>query len=299
MHSVFIIVNGKNCNNEELRQAVSTMRQKDHNIAVRVTWENEDIARLITEATDSGYRRIVAAGGDGTLNAIISYVLQLSPGQRPEIALLPMGTANDFATSAGLPKSLLACLQLATSGQPVLIDAVCVNQQRYFINMATGGFGARITTETPARLKAIFGGFAYFLHGLLRLDRLQSDTVQIQSENFHWQGDAITIAIGNGSQAGGGHILCPDALLDDQLIELTIMTRQHLLTSLFRPCFHSVKKNNRIISKATSITLNTQHTIVFNLDGEPLKGTEFQFKLIARSLQFLLPTNSPLLSKNI
>ncbi len=296
MDSVFIIVNGKNGNNDELRQAVMTMRKKGHQLAVRVTWENADIPRLVDEARDKGCQRIVAAGGDGTLNAIVSHILSLPSPQRPNLALLPMGTANDFATSVGLPLDLLSCLQLALSGQPVLIDAICVNQQRYFINMATGGFGARITTETPAKLKAILGGFSYFLHGLLRLDRLHADRIEVRCEHFRWQGEAITIAIGNGRQAGGGHVLCPDALLDDKAMNLTIMTRQHALTALLGRVFRTLKNKNRVQAKGTSLTLRSPHTMVFNLDGEPFHGNEFHFQLMPQSVCLLLPKNSPLLS---
>ncbi|MCP6060354.1 lipid kinase YegS, partial [Klebsiella pneumoniae] len=81
---------------------------------------------------------------------------------------LPLGTANDFATSVGIPEGMEPALRLALVGKATAIDLARVNGDRYFINMATGGFGTRITTETPEKLKSALGGVSYFIHGLMR-----------------------------------------------------------------------------------------------------------------------------------
>ncbi|EHC48520.1 lipid kinase [Salmonella enterica subsp. enterica serovar Give str. S5-487] len=99
--------------------------------------------------------------------------------------------------------------------------------------MATGGFGTRITTETPEKLKAALGGVSYLIHGLMRMDTLTPDRCEIRGENFHWQGDALVIGIGNGRQAGGGQQLCPTALINDGLLQLRIFTGEELLPALF------------------------------------------------------------------
>lgn len=79
------------------------------------------------------------------------------------MGILPLGTANDFATSVGIPQELDNALQLAIAGKAIPIDMVRVNRKQFFINMATGSFGTRITTETPEKLKAALGGVSYLL----------------------------------------------------------------------------------------------------------------------------------------
>jgi diacylglycerol kinase family enzyme len=64
-----IILNGKKAGIEEIREAVSILREESHAIEVRVTWEYGDAIRLVKEASRAGVQRIVAAGGDGTLSA--------------------------------------------------------------------------------------------------------------------------------------------------------------------------------------------------------------------------------------
>ena len=106
-----------------------------------------------------------------------------------------------------------------------------VNKQTCFINMATGGFGTRIT-ETPEKLKAALGGVSYIIHGSMRMDTLQPDRCEIRGENFHWQGDALVIGIGNGRQAGGGQRCVPNALINDGLLQLRILPGDGILPAL-------------------------------------------------------------------
>ncbi len=67
----------------------------------------------------------------------------------------------------------------------------------------------------------------------MRMDTLKPDRCEIRGENFHWQGDALVIGIGNGRQAGGGQQLCPEALINDGLLHLRIFTGEELIPALF------------------------------------------------------------------
>ena len=87
--------------------------------------------------------------------------------------------------------------KLAIAGNAIAIDMAQVNKQTCFINVATGGFGTRITPETPENLKPRCGRLLHH-SWLMRMDTLQPDRCEIRGENFHWQGDALVIGIGNG-----------------------------------------------------------------------------------------------------
>lgn len=161
------ILNGKKAGNPELRDAIMKMRDKGVDLQVRVTWESQDMPRLVKEAVDEGIERIVVAGGDGTVNEAASAIIQIEEEKRPELAIIPLGTANDFATAIQVPASIKASLSLAVEGQSALVDCVKAND-RYFINVATAGFGAEVTAETPVELKNFLGGGAYTLTGVVK-----------------------------------------------------------------------------------------------------------------------------------
>lgn len=289
------ILNGKGANNDVLRSAIGVMRDEGYTLHIRVTWEHGDAARFVDEAIELGVETVIAGGGDGTINEVATALAQRSPATRPALGILPLGTANDFATSIGIPLELDKALQLAMVGRAVDIDLVEVNKSAFFINMATGGFGTRITTETPEKLKAALGGISYFIHGLLRIDTLKPERCEIRGEDFSWQGDALVIGIGNGRQAGGGQQLCPQALINDGLLDLRIFTGEELLPALLSTLTRPEESPNIIDAKSSWFDISAPDSITFNLDGEPLKSNEFRIQVHPNALRCRLPPNCPLL----
>lgn len=290
-----LILNGKGADNQPLRDAIGLIRDEGVEIHVRVTWEKGDAQRYVNEARQLGVETVIAGGGDGTINEVSAALIQCQGGNVPALGILPLGTANDFATSAGIPEALDKALKLAIAGNAVAIDIAQVNDKTCFINMATGGFGTRITTETPEKLKAALGGVSYFIHGLMRMDTLKPDRCEIRGENFHWQGDALVIGIGNGRQAGGGQQLCPGALINDGLLQLRIFTGEELLPALFSTLTQPEENPNIVDGASAWFDIQAPHEITFNLDGEPLSGQEFHIEILPNALRCRLPPDCPLL----
>ncbi len=170
--------------------------------------------------------------------------------------------------ASAFPQDLASALKLAIAGRDVPIDIARVNDKTGFINMATGGFGTRITTETPEKLKAALGGVSYLIHGLMRMDTLKPDRCEIRGENFHWQGDALVIGIGNGRQAGGGQQLCPEALINDGLLHLRIFTGEELIPALFSTLANPENSPNIVDGVSSWFEITAPHEMTFNLDGE-------------------------------
>lgn len=290
-----LILNGKSAGDETLRAAIALLRDEGMDIQVRVTWEKGDAGRYVKEAQQLGVDTVIAGGGDGTINEVATALVNCTGENIPALGILPLGTANDFATSAGIPDTLEKALQLAIVGKAVAVDIARVNDKTCFINMATGGFGTRITTETPEKLKAALGGVSYLIHGLLRLDKLKADRCEIRGEDFQWQGDALVIGIGNGRQAGGGQQLCPQALINDGLLHLRIFTGEELLPALLTTLTQPDDNPHIIDGKSAWFEVSAPHEITFNLDGEPLSGEHFRIEVLPNALQCRLPPDCPLL----
>ncbi|CAM8471627.1 TPA: lipid kinase YegS [Citrobacter freundii] len=290
-----LILNGKGADNLPLRDAIAKLRDEGVEIHVRVTWEKGDAQRYVDEARQLGVETVIAGGGDGTINEVSTALIQSQGDNIPALGILPLGTANDFATSVGIPDDLDKALKLAIAANATAIDMVQVNDKTCFINMATGGFGTRITTETPEKLKAALGGVSYFIHGLMRMDTLKPDVCDIRGEDFHWQGKALVIGIGNGRQAGGGQQLCPTALINDGLLQLRIFTGEELLPGLLSALTQSENNPNIIEGASSWFDIRAPHEITFNLDGEPLSGQEFHIEILPEALRCRLPPGCPLL----
>jgi lipid kinase YegS len=276
--SIRIILHGKAARDARLRTAVYALRRDGHLVEVRVTWEPGDAARLTAEAVAEAWRgkidRIVAAGGDGTINEVFAAAYAAGLPEESSLGVLPLGTANDFASSAGIPTNdLMAALQITASAPRRWIDIGLVNG-KVFVNLVSGGFGSRITAETDPELKERLGGLAYAITGAAHFAELSENQGKFRAEDFSWEGNFLALAIGNGRQAGGGIPLCPDALIDDGLLDLTILPAMDRAARL-DTFMHLLQEGaagiraKLIITRSSWIEYEAERDLNVNLDGEP------------------------------
>jgi lipid kinase YegS len=303
--AIRIVLHGKAAGNSGVRSAVHALRQDGQTVEVRVTWEAGDAARLtteaVTEAAAGGIECIVAGGGDGTINEVFAaaYAAGMPPGC--SLGILPLGTANDFAHAARIPvPDLTAALQLAARVRPRPIDLGLLNGKP-FVNVVTGGFGSRVTVETDPELKRRLGGLAYVLTGISRFAELSASRGNFRAEGgFNWEGQFIAVAIGSGRQAGGGVPLCPDALIDDGLLDLTILpeldhaARLDVFTRLLKQGASSIRAE-LVTARSSWIEYESRDDLNVNLDGEPMVAKHFRVECRRHALPVRLG-ESPLLS---
>ena len=292
-----IILNGKKAAIEEIREAVAILRGESYSIEVRVTWEYGDAVRLVKEASRDGVKRIVAAGGDGTLNEVVNGLGQLPKNERPQLALLPLGTANDFATACEIPHYPLEALRLALEGEATPIDIVKANE-RYFINVATGGIGAQITAETPPELKNFLGGGAYTLSAVMKALSFEHSHGKMISEEGELEGAFVASALCNGRQAGGGQVLSPNAYINDGLLdsvvilEFSLIDVAQVVSELLDPSIKGKFVKRFQTTWVESIPKNMRFV---NLDGEPYEAEKIHFEIMPKEIEIILPKNCPCL----
>ncbi|MDZ5602280.1 lipid kinase YegS [Pseudomonas sp. RP23018S] len=286
-----LVLHGKQAMNEDVRTAVGQCRERGWTLDVRLTWEGGDAARLVEEALQAGYGTLIAGGGDGTLRDIAEAMGKA--GTDATLVLLPLGTANDFAKAAGVP--LEPAQALALLDQPAhAVDLGKVGDQ-WFLNMATGGFGSQVTANTSEDLKKVLGGAAYLFTGLSRFSELQAASVELQGPDFHWQGDLLALGIGNGRQAGGGHELCPEALADDGLLDISVLPAPQDVVGAVRDLLGG--EGLFVRARLPWVEIKSAKGLNINLDGEPLEGDSLRFEACPSALHVHLPVNSPLLSR--
>ena len=290
-----LILHGKQALNDEVRAAVNAWRELGRNLAVRVTWEPGDTRRIVQQALDEGYRTLVAGGGDGTLREVAQAVLE--SGIDASLAVMPLGTANDFAHAAGISLEPLEALALLER-VPTPVDVGEMNGEP-FVNMTTGGFGSKVTANTSEELKKVLGGSAYLLTGLTRFNEISSAWGRFTGPDFTWEGDFLAMGVGNGRQSGGGQVLCPQAMMDDGLLDLciipapadTVGTLGTLLSGGLLG-IESVSVNARL----PWLEIEAPEEIDINLDGEPAAAKHMRFAVRSKALRLHLPESSPLLS---
>lgn len=290
-----LILHGKQSLNEEVRAAVGEKRKQGWDLEVRLTWEGGDAQRLVREALAAGHSRIVAGGGDGTLRDIAEAIGRAD--QQASLTILPLGTANDFARAAGIPLEVADALDLLDE-TPAAVDLGEVGG-KLFLNMATGGFGSQVTANTSEELKKVLGGAAYLFTGLTRFSELHAAHGELTGPDFHWRGDLLALGIGNGRQAGGGHVLCPTAVADDGLLDVSILPAPQEVVGTLRSLLEGGLgiDNMFIRARLPWVELKSAQGLDINLDGEPLTGEDLRFVARPAAILVHLPKDSPVLGQ--
>jgi lipid kinase YegS len=296
--SLLIVLHGKQAGNAAVRKAVAAVRDSGHRVEVRVTWESGDVARLVREAIAMSVDTVVAGGGDGTINEVTQALIASDSAANPSLGILPLGTANDFARSTGIRLEPEPALRLIVDSAAVSIDVGRIGA-RCFLNVATGGFGTKITVGTPAELKRLLGGTAYLLTGLKRFNSIHSSPGRITAPGFEWSGSFLVLAVGNGRQAGGGHVLCPHAKLNDGLLDVGILPEverselPNVLNQLLHDGFSAVEQV-AVRARVPWLELRSEAELHLNLDGEPITSKHFRIEVQRGAVRAHLPPSEML-----
>jgi lipid kinase YegS len=275
------------------------MREEGHPLEVRCTWEGGDAERFAREAVGDGVDVLVAGGGDGTLHEVVNGLMKGEPAAETAVGVLPLGTANDFARGCGIPLASYDALRLAASGNPVPVDVAEANGV-FFVNVASGGFGAQVTAGTPTELKKVAGGGAYALMGLLTAAKMTPYDGRFVSPTELAQGSFIALAVGNARQAGGGFQVAPKAFLDDGLLDLMVIADFHAgeLGLVRDELQHFDDPQNRFVHyrQSSAFEIEVSATLPINLDGEPYRWNRVAFGVKPGALRMVLPERCALLS---
>jgi lipid kinase YegS len=296
---VHLILNGKVAGNDVLRAAVARQRAAGHRIEVRVTWESGDARGFVSEAGKVDL--VIAAGGDGTVNEVLHGLMDLSEDTRPNLGIVPLGTANDFATGCGIPHDPTKALALCMRGEAAPIDIGKANDH-WFINAASSGFGAEITATTSPELKRLLGPAAYTVMGAILAINLHHYQGRLILPDREITGSGPVAIVGNGRQAGGGIQVAPRASIDDGLLDVLVV-RQISPTALLAAAreLQQLPSDGEYISywQTPWLEVHPEDAIPVNLDGEPLRFSTVRYEAVPKAIQLIVPPNCPELSARL
>jgi diacylglycerol kinase (ATP) len=230
-----------------------------------------DAIRAASEAVERGFDMIISAGGDGTLNEVVS---GLSIHEhRPSLGILPLGTTNDFARAHGIPKQWTDACDLITRRYTRPVD-VGVADDKYFINIAGGGALTELTYEVPSKLKTMVGQLAYYMKGLEKITRLKPVHIRISADGVgDFDEEIMLFFIANSNSVAGFDRLAPDASTSDGLFDVLALRKCNLpefirlVTMVMRG--ESVMNDQKTIYfQSSRIQVESDDRVQLNLDGE-------------------------------
>ncbi len=264
---------GKSKARGALFEMIEPFCRAGYDVSVSVT-QRAGHGRVLARAAAGRCDLLVCCGGDGTLNEVVSGVLEAGGGC--PVGYIPAGSTNDFANSLGIPADIPGAVQAILEGSPRLLDAGQFGQ-RYFTYIASFGAFTAAAYNAPQSAKKTFGHLAYIMEGIKDIRAIQPYPVRIEADGECCENQYIFGAVSNSTSVGGL------VRLDEKLVDRSdgqfevILLKQPQSPLDLRRIVHAVMSSdyhNEMFDffRASEVTLHMDAAIPWTLDGEYAEG---------------------------
>ncbi len=263
-----------------------------------------DASRFAAEALKNGVKRIISIGGDGTLNEVVHGIMQRSTSNTTdiELALIPVGTGNDWTRMYGIPLDYKGSIATIAEGFTTLQDVGLVSyetpegpKKRWFVNVAGIGLDAEVVFDTNARKARGSGGkIAYLISLLKAMLQYRAREVSISIDGAKvFNGKLYSANIGVCRYSGGGMQQVPAAVPDDGLFDVTVIGKVgkgkviRNVSGLYDGSFTKMKEVSTF--RGTTVDIESSDSLLLEVDGESLGRPPFNFSIQALALKVIVP----------
>lgn len=267
-----------------------------------LTTKSGDATVLVRDAVANGAKRIIAVGGDGTVNEAVNGLCdgERAPAHNVSLGFVMYGTGGDFRRSFDMPKGVRAAIERLKSGRTQVIDLGRLSYTgpdgmpslRWFNNISSFGFsGEVVRAVNAARISKLFGGkFSFLWNSFLELRKYEGCKVDITIDGSTVSQNVCTAAICNGRFFGGGMMMAPNAALDDGSFDVVIVRQEPPLTIFDMRLLYSgahlnhpnvsVHRGRKIEAKPLS-----NAPIYLDVEGEAPGSLPATFEVVPRALR--------------
>jgi diacylglycerol kinase (ATP) len=257
---------------------------------VRISEQPGDAERFARESVEEGYELIVSAGGDGTLNEVVNGIA--AAGCNSALAILPLGTGNDFARHLGLPTNIDEAIDRIGAAKTREIDLVRVTSDliRYFVNVSSGGFSGLVDERLTPDMKRTWGPLAYLRSAAAAFPELRGYTTRVSLDDADAvDHDLYNVIVANGRYVAGGIPIAPKAEISDGLLDIILIPERGkaelaLLAAQILLGKH-LSSDAVIFHRAKRVAINSKPGMWFNVDGELIGNEPATFELLPGALR--------------
>jgi diacylglycerol kinase (ATP) len=244
-------------------------------VDLRVTTAPGQAEALAADAVAAGRERVVAVGGDGTVQEVLNGLL--TAGTPGELGVLPVGTGNDLARSLGLPadpaEAWTIAVGHATSPLDVALATNGAGRRRWFASAGGVGFDAQVAAAMATRRGWQAGKAGYLLTTLSELRRFENCAVRLEVDGDVIEGRVLFVAFANGEYYGGGMRIAPGARTDDGRLDICVVGDISRLTAIRQlpNLYRGTHTRHSAVSMHSGSTLSIEGEdgVAIHLDGEP------------------------------
>jgi YegS/Rv2252/BmrU family lipid kinase len=299
---IVFVVNSRIKRREALIRRIDQCAQKYITIEIKVlkTLRKGHAVELAGQAAEKGCSCLVAVGGDGTLHEVVNGVMQSqTPAKdRPAIGLLPYGSANDFARTTRIIRSVEALFELIHSRSSRRIDLGRIrlknsDSTRYFINITGVGLGPEIVKNIERSSGVLGPKFTYFKNIIKGFLRYTKKEVSCTGDTWHWKGKLLQMAVANGRYYGHAICTAPEAQIDDGMFQVALFENLGIWDYLknLGPLKKGVKIEHPQVHyyDTREISIESADSCGIEADGEYVGLAPAEIHILPKAISFLLP----------
>jgi len=287
---IAVILNPTAGNLETVRDWQERVESIAGGCPIRITSHPGEAEALARRAVEEGFGRVVAAGGDGTVNHVANGIV----ASNAALGILPMGTVNVFAMEIGLPSNdLELCWEIVEAGNMRLVDLPSANR-KYFVQLGGIGLDAQAVKETSIPFKRSLGPLSYLISAA-HIAARQAPKLFIESENASVR-EGSFVLVGNGRLYGGPFPFFKQAIIDDGLLDVVVFKRLGYLEII--KYLHDVVFSSDIrvpeieYFQTRYLRVSSEQDVPLELDGELAGNCPVEFQMHEKALRVLAPSAS-------
>jgi len=283
-----MVVNAKSRRGQALfQQACAAMSDLPFPVDARAVEDPKDLEPTVRELLAAKPDLLILGGGDGTISGLVDLMV----GHDVMLGVLPLGTANSFARSLGIPLTIEGAVEVIRNGRPRRIDLGMIDND-YYANCAAMGISPKIAETVPHGLKRVGGRLGYLAWAAYQFVRFRPFTLIVEQNGTRERLRVVEVRISNGPYHGGTELVDAAAVDSGEIVVQAVCghVKRRLIVNWAASILRSDYRKEKVRDfRGREIKLTTIPPLPISIDGEVLARTPVTAKIAAGIIEVIAP----------
>ncbi len=283
-----MVVNAKSRRGQALFQrACAAMSDLPYTVDARAVEDPKDLEPTVRELLAAKPDLLILGGGDGTISGLVDLMV----GHDVMLGVLPLGTANSFARSLGIPLSIEGAVEVIRTGRPRRIDLGMIDND-YYANCAAMGISPKIAETVPHGLKRVAGRLGYLGWAAYQFLRFRPFTLIVEQNGERERLRVVEVRISNGPYHGGTELVDAAAVDSGEIVVQAVCghVKRRLIVNWAASILRSDYRKEKVRDfRGREIKLTTIPPLPISIDGEVLARTPVTAKIAPGIIEVIAP----------
>ncbi|TXC70487.1 YegS/Rv2252/BmrU family lipid kinase [Sphingomonas ginsenosidivorax] len=288
IRSAALVVNAKSRKGQALfKRACAAMSGLPYDVDAHAVENPGELEATVLKALAKKPDLLILGGGDGTISGLVDLMV----GHDVILGVLPLGTANSFARTLGIPLTIEGAVEVIRTGAPRRIDLGMIDGD-YFANCAAMGISPKIAETVPHGLKKILGRVGYLGWAAYQFMRFRPFTLIVGEGDDAVRMRVVEVRISNGPYHGGTELVDAAAVDSGEIVVQAVMgkMKRRLIHNWVASVLRHESRHEEVRDfRGKSIRVDTIPKLPISIDGEVLARTPVTAKIAAGIIRVMAP----------